>query len=265
MSNSIMEQVFDTYFETVNINVYNFGKKAKIDLVVDGFSEGNYTCRLLIYQFTSYVMRLAEISTYHDELTDEYIAEKFMDKTLRYRNTKGKFNMPRSDYGGDQYYGLSIHLDITDMYSEFDEEKLNTVVHWAWNHVGFPSLQTQLQMTFDEAIEKGIVVIDDSKLDEFYSKGWKISSDEHLEVAGTWQYILGNWSNASCDCCYARNKDLQVIRENWNKDIGDATFYAMYEYEFLNKKESMKHKREQTPSIPEDFSEHTDQSSITIN
>lgn len=261
MSNSIMEQVFGDYDKTIKIIVHNFGKQAEIDLNV-GFSEGNYACTLLIYQFTSYVIRLAEISTHHKELTDEYIAGKFMDIFMKHRNTKGKFNMPRSDYGDDQYYGLSIHLDIIDMYSEFDEERLNTVVHWAWNHVGFPSLQKQLQMTFDEAIEKGIIVlIDDSKLDDFHrDKGWEISldipSDHYLEVAGTWEYFSGGWPNARCDDRYARSKDPQVIRENWNKDVGDVTFYAVYE--FLEEKESMKHKRESTPSIPEDFSEYTD-------
>lgn len=263
---SIMEQVFDAYDKTIKIIVHNFGKQAEIDLNV-GFSEGDYACTLLIYQFTLYVIRLAEISTHRKELTNEYIAEKFMDITLRHRNTKGKFNMPRSDYGDDQYYGLSIHLDIIDMYSEFDEEKLNTVVHWAWNHVGFPSLQTQLQMSFDEALEKGIIVpIDDS------DKGWKIRmnipSDKYLEVAGTWEYFSGGWPYARCEEHYARSKDPQVIRENWSKDIGDVTFYAMYE--FLDETESMKHRREPdldrfshevrepTPSIPEDFSEYTD-------
>ena len=227
MSNSIMEQAFGAYDKTIKIIVHNYGKQAEIDIDV-GFSEGNYACTLLIYQFTSYVIRLAEISTHHKELTDEYIAEKFMDKTLRYRNTKGKFNMPRSDYGDDQYYGLSIHLDIIDMYSEFDEERLNTVVHWAWNHVGFPSLQTQFQMTFNKAIENGIIaLINDS------DKGWKtrmaIPSDKYLEIAGTLEYFSGDWPNSECDTYYSHNKDLQVIKENWNKDIGDVTYYDMYE------------------------------------
>lgn len=256
-----MEQLFGTYDKTIKIIVHNYGKQAEIDLDV-GFSEGDYACTLLIYQFTSYVMRLAEISTHPAYLTDEYIAEKFMDKTLRYRNTKGKFNMRRSDYGDDQYYGLSVHLDIIDMYSEFNEERLHKVVHWAWDHVGFPSLQTQLQMTFDEAVEKRIIVlIDDSKLDEFDSdKGWKIKMaippDQYLEVAGTWEYFPGSWPKSTCDECYARSKDPQVIRENWNKDIGDVTYYAMYE--FMDEMERTKHKREPTPSIPEDFSEYTD-------
>lgn len=227
MCNSIMEQMFGAYDKTIKIIVHNYGKQAEIDLDVN-FSEGNYACALLIHQFTSYVMRLAEISTYPKELTDEYIAKMFMDKTLSYRNTKGKFNMPRSEYGDDQYYGLSIHLDISNMLAEFNEERLNTVVHWAWNHVGFPSLQTQFQMSFDKAIENGIIGLTDDS-----DKGWKtrmaIPSDKYLEIAGTLEYFSGDWPNSECDTYYSHNKDLQAIKENWNKNIGDVTYYAMYE------------------------------------
>ena len=239
----LMEEFFGAYDKVIKIIVHNFGKQAEIDLNV-GFFEGDLASTLLIDQFTTYVMRLAEISTYipsldstEPDLTDEYIAEQFMDKELSHRNTSASFHMRRSDYGDDLYYGLSIHLDITDMYIVFKKKRLHRVVHWAWDHIGFTSLQTRLQMTFDEAVDKGrIVLIDDSKLDEFdYNKGWKIKmylpyGFYHDEIGGRWQCFSGSWPNSKYDGETIRSDDSQLIRDNWNKDIGDITYYAVNDF-----------------------------------
>ena len=239
---SLMEKVFGAYDKVIKIIVHNFGKQAEIDIDAE-FAEGNLACSLLIDQFTTYVMRLAEISSYipdlrEPDLTDEYIAEQFMDKTLSHRNTNASFHMRRSDYGDDSYYGLSIHLDIDDMPFVFKKKRLHRVVRWAWNHVGFPSLQTLLQMTFDEAVDKGrIVLIDDSKLDEFdYNKGWQIKMylpdcfDEDIEIGGRWQCFSGSWPNSKYDGKTIRSNDAQLIRDNWDKDIGDITYYVVNDF-----------------------------------
>ena len=231
-----MEQVFGAYDKVITIIVHNFGKQAEIDLNV-GFYEGALASTLLIDQFTTYVMRLAEISTHPDDLTDEYIAEQFMSKELKHWNTEARFHIHRSDYGDDTFYGMSIHLDITDMYIEFRKKRLHRVVHWAWDRVGFPSLQTQLQMTFDEGLKNGsILMIDDSELSKYdYDKGWKIKlglpSDRFLTIAGTYEYFTGSWPNSSHrGKKYVRSKDPQVIRDIWNKDIGDITYYAVNDF-----------------------------------
>ena len=100
-----MEEFFGAYDKVIKIIVHNFGKQAEIDLNV-GFAEEDLACSLLIDQFTTYVMRLAEISTLSKNLTDEFIAEQFMSKELKHWNTEAHFRMRRSDYGDDSYYGF---------------------------------------------------------------------------------------------------------------------------------------------------------------
>lgn len=248
----LMNYIFGSFESCVHVLVHNHGYQAEVDLDVS-FSEGDYAQTLLIERYVSYVSRLVEVImnwNSDSKITDDYIIESFMNPKLKIHETDSNFHISRSDYGDDMYYGLSIHIVSLDPYRQFNEEYLIYVCHWAWNHVGVPSIGKVLNISYDEAVKSEMIRhIDDingvslNKYSEDYGYKLKLKiphltwkgTDEDiktLEILGVFELACGGYPN--CRCSAYKNLTIRFrnpddIKKNWYKDFGDLTYYAVNE------------------------------------